>query len=114
MVTGSSHVLHVSPVWSHPGWGSARTERATSLRRVRPLSLARHSSYRGRLMPFHKPFQLASLLSLVFLRTQGTRDCEDTVITVDELASIPLFSTLAEKELEYGGVRSASRAAIVE
>ena len=65
-------------------------------------------------MPSHKPFQLASLLSLVFLRTQGTRDCEDTVITVDELASIPLFSTLAEKELEYGGVRSASRAAIVE
>ena len=52
----------VSHVLGHPGWSTMKSERATILARVRPLSLARHSSYRGRLMPCEKPFQIASLL----------------------------------------------------
>jgi hypothetical protein len=52
----------VSHVWGRSGWGRAKSERATILARVRPLSLARHSSYRGRLMPCSTPFPIASLL----------------------------------------------------
>ena len=50
----------------------------------------------------HKPFQVASLPSLYHFSRRWAREIARTaLITVDELARIPLFSTLGEKELEY-------------